>query len=132
MAINLDARDLTPPFTPGALRGGSHVHVWDAAGDRVSFTYEDHVLAQFSGPTSENAINLRNIGVSVPGRPVHVSKDHPRNHDGEYFSVLVTHTTANPKPGSDEINKAFEEGWVGTNGYVRADGLRQRHALAFQ
>src|SRR5882724_738080 len=24
--LNLDARDLTPPFTPGALRGGSHVH----------------------------------------------------------------------------------------------------------
>jgi hypothetical protein len=24
---NLDACDITPPFTPGALRGGSHVHV---------------------------------------------------------------------------------------------------------
>src|SRR5579859_3301605 len=23
--VNLDARDITPPFTPGALRGGSHV-----------------------------------------------------------------------------------------------------------
>ena len=32
VAKNLDARDLTPPFTPGALRGGSHVHVWDAGG----------------------------------------------------------------------------------------------------
>ena len=32
VAMNLDARDLSPPFTPGALRGGSHVHVWDAAG----------------------------------------------------------------------------------------------------
>jgi len=132
IAINLDARDLTPPFTPGALRGGSHVHVWDAAGHWVSFTYEDHVLAQFSRATQENEINLRNIGVSIPGRPVQVSKDHPRNHDGEYFSVVVTRTTANPKAGSDEINKAFEEGWVGTNGYVRADGSRPRHALAFQ
>ena len=36
---NLDARNLTPPFTPGALRGGSHVHVWDAAGDWISFTF---------------------------------------------------------------------------------------------
>src|SRR5258706_3013339 len=27
-AINLDARDLTPPFTPGALRGGTHLHVF--------------------------------------------------------------------------------------------------------
>lgn len=131
-AVNLDARDLTPPFTPGALRGGSHVHVWDARGDWISFTYEDHVLAQFTNATSANDINLRNIGVSVPGRAVSVSRDHPRNHAGNYFTVLVTRTTANPKPGSDEIKKAFEEGWVGTNGYVRADGSRHKRALAFQ
>lgn len=106
VAINLDARDIVPPFTPGALRGGSHVHVWDAVGERVSFTYEDHVQAQ-SGQ------NRRNIGVSVPGNPVRVPKTHPRNHDGSHYTVLVTRTTANPKPGSDEIKKAFEEGWVG-------------------
>ena len=131
-AANLDARDLTPPLTPGALRGGSHVHVWDAAGAWVSFTYEDHLLAQFSGPTPSNDINQRNVGVAVPGRPVRVDTDHPRNHPGEYFSVLATRTTARPTAGSDEINKAFEEGWVGTNGYVRPDGSRQLHALAFQ
>src|SRR5205823_11573568 len=34
--------------------------------------------------------------------------------------------------GSDQIKRACEEGWIGTNGYVRADGARQRHALAFQ
>ncbi len=132
VAVNLDARDLTPPFTPGALRGGSHVHVWDASGEWVSFTYEDHVLAQFKQATQNNDINLRNVGVSVPVRAVQVAKDHLRNHDGEYFTVVVTRTTANPKPGSDEIKKAFEEGWVGRQGYVRADGFRQRHALAFQ
>lgn len=130
--VNLDARDLMPPFTPGALRGGSHVHVWDAAGEWVSFTYEDHVLAQFANATSDNDINLRNIGVSVPGRKVTVKKDHPRNQNGDYFTVVVTRTTANPQPGSDEIKKAFEEGWVGTQGYLRADGTRQRRALAFQ
>ncbi|MCX6907105.1 MAG: DUF3748 domain-containing protein [Verrucomicrobia bacterium] len=113
VAMNLDARDLVPPFTPGALRGGSHVHVWDPAGERVSFTYEDHVLAQ-------SGLNQRNIGVSVPGRPIAVPKTHPRNHNGNYFTVLVTRTTANPKPGSDEIKKAFEEGWV------------DQRALAFQ
>src|SRR5690606_32171232 len=48
-----------------------------------------------------------------------------------FFTVLVTRTTANPKPGSDEINRAFEEGWIGTNGYVRSDGMRQKRALAF-
>lgn len=132
LAVNLDARDLTPPFKSGALRGGSHVHVWDAAGEWVSFTYEDHILAQFKEATQDNDINLRNIGVSASVRPVHVKKDHARNHDGEYFTVVVTRTTANPKPGSDEIKKAFEEGWVGTDGYVRADGSRHRHALAFQ
>lgn len=133
VAVNLDSRDLTPPFTPGALRGGSHVHVWDGAGDWVSFTYEDHVLAQFKEATATNDVNLRNIGVSVPTTGgVCVGKDHPRNHDGEYFTVLVTRTTANPRSGSDEIQRAFEEGWVGTNGYVRADGSRQRRALAFQ
>src|ERR1051326_4340748 len=130
-AVNLDARDITPPFTPGALRGGSHVHVWDAAGDWVSFTYEDHVMAQFTNASPTHDINLRNVGLSV-SRPVHVKKDHPRNHDADYFSVLATRTTASPRPGSDEIKKAFEEGWVGTKGYLRSDGTRQNHALAFQ
>ncbi len=132
VARNLDARDLTPPFTPGALRGGSHVHVWDAAGEWVSFTYEDHLLARFPAPGRDHDMNLRNIGVSAPLGPVHVSRGHPRNHDGEYFSVVVTRTTAQPKPGSDEIRKACEEAWIGTQGYVRPDGTRQRRALAFQ
>lgn len=130
--LNLDARDLVAPFTPGALRGGSHVHVWDGSGGWVSFTYDDHVLAQFTTETPEHEMNLRNVGVSVPGHPVHVSKSHPRNHDGEYFTVLVTRTTANPRPGSDEIKRACEEGWVGTKGYEHTDGSWQRHALAFQ
>jgi len=129
---NLDARDILPPFTPGALRGGSHVHIWDPAGEWVSFTYEDHVLAQFTSPTPANDLNQRNVGVSVPGIPVRIIHAHPRNHDGDYFTVLATRTTASPKPGSDEISRACEEGWVGTNGYVRKDGSRQKHALAFQ
>ena len=122
--VNLDACDLTPPFTPGALRGGSHVHVWDAAGEWVSFTYEDDVLARFLDASPDHDINQRNLGVSIPFPPVQVKKDHPRNHNGEYFSVVVTKTTANPKPGSDEIKRAFEEGWVGANGYTRSDGTR--------
>ncbi|HZR20101.1 MAG TPA: DUF3748 domain-containing protein [Verrucomicrobiae bacterium] len=131
-AVNLDACDVTPPFTPGALRGGSHVHVWEPAGQWVSFTYEDHVLSKFQNETAEQEINLRNVGVSAPVQQVIVPKAHPRSHDGTYFSVLATSTVADPPPGSDQIKKAFEEGWIGTNGYVRADGTRQRHALAFQ
>ena len=123
VATSLDARDLTPPFTPGALRGGSHVHVWHLCGDWISFTYDDHVTGDQ---------NQRNVGVAVPGVPVRVPPTHLRNHDGEYFSVLVTRTTNRPRPGSDDITRAFEEAWIGTDGYVRADGTRQRRALAFQ
>jgi len=70
--------------------------------------------------------------VSVPLGPVKVAKDHPRNHDGSAFSVVVTHTVNQPRPGSDEISRAFEEGWIGKDGYIRSDGTRQRRAVAFQ
>ena len=130
-ATNLDARDLTPPFTPGALRGGSHVHVFSEDGEWVSFTYNDALLNRFEEETDDHDVDLRNVGVSVPGE-VTVSRDHPRNHDGGYFTVLVTRTTARPRPGSDEISKAYEDAWVGTKGYVKPDGTRQKRALAFQ
>lgn len=110
IASPLDARDLTPPFTPGALRGGSHVHVWSPRGDLLSFTYND-ALPGLGDP--------RAVGVCFP-RPVTVSRDHPRNHDGACFSVLVTAVVADPVPGSDQIRRAFEEGWIG-----------RRRALAF-
>jgi hypothetical protein len=129
---NLDARDITPPFTAGALRGGSHVHMWDAGGEWVSFTYEDHVLSKYTNDGGNVEANLRNVGVSSPIRPVIVDKTNPRNHDGTCFTVLATRTVSDPEPGSDQISKAFEEGWIGTNGYVRADGTRQKHSLAFQ
>jgi hypothetical protein len=132
VAVNLDACSLAPPFTPGALRGGSHVHVFSPDGRWVSFTYEDHVLARRPNPGAGEDVNQRNVGISVPARPVRVPRSHPRNHDGDYFSVLATRTTAHPVPGSDEITKAFEEGWVGTRGYRRNDGAWQVRALAFQ
>ena len=129
-AATLDARDLVPPFLPGALRGGTHVHVWDARGRWVSFTYEDAYLADMAPEPHEK--NQRNVGVTVPDELVAVPDTHPRNHDGAGFTVLVTRTADEPTPGSDEIGKAFEEAWVGTDGYARPDGSRQKHALAFQ
>lgn len=124
----LDAMNYASPFTPGALRGGSHVHVFSPDGRWVSFTYEDEVLARLgavlAGGTHEP--NQRNIGVSVPAGAsdgVRVARSHPRNHDGDFFSVVVTRTVAQPRPGSDEINKAYEEGWV-----VDREG---RRSLAF-
>jgi len=70
--------------------------------------------------------------VSVCGKPVRVPRTHDRNHDGTAFTVLVTRLADEPTPGSDEIAKAFEEAWIGTHGYLRPDGTRQRYALAFQ
>ena len=120
--VRLDARDLLPPLTPGALRGGSHVHVWDATGDWLSFTYNDAVTEP----------GLRDVGIAIPGHPVRVKPGHPRNHNGDWFSALITRTVSSPRPGSDEIKRANEEGWIGTNGYLRSDGTRQRRAIAFQ
>ncbi len=111
---NLDAMDITAPYTPGALRGGSHVHVFSPNGERVSFTYNDHVMHEL-----DPALDLRNVGVAAPFGPVNVQKQHSREYSGSHWCVLVSKTTPTPQPGSDEINRAYEEGWVGN------------HALAF-
>ncbi len=130
---NLDACQIATPFVPGALRGGSHVHVFSGDGRWVSFTYQDHLL--FELDRNSNAVlhdrDQRNIGVSVPVGPVRVNRNHPRNHDGSMFTVLVTKTVDDPRSGSDDISRACEEGWVGVDGYLRPDGTRQRKALAF-
>ena len=125
-ANNLDAMDISAPFTPGALRGGSHVHVWSPDGTRLSFTYNDHVMHEYDA-----AQDLRNVGVALPYGPVNIAKQHPREYDGSHYCVLVSRTTASPQPGSDEINRACEEGWVGDKGYRKLDGSQQRWALAF-
>ena len=60
-----------------------------------------------------------------------VPKTHPRNHDGRYFSFLVSDTVANPDPGSDQISRAFSDAWIGTQGYRDSDGNRHSKAIAF-
>jgi hypothetical protein len=134
VARTLDACNLSPPFTPGALRGGSHVHVFSGDGQWISFTYEDHVLAAAEaaqpGAASRDR-NQRNVGVAVPRGPVVVPRTHERNHDGDFFSVLVTRTVNEPRPGSDEIARAEGDAWVGRAGYRRSDGAMQRRAIAF-
>ncbi|MGH1476199.1 DUF3748 domain-containing protein [Yersinia proxima] len=126
LAVTLDAMDITPPFTPGALRGGSHVHVFSPDGSRLSFTYNDHVLHE-----QDPALDCRNVGVALPLHGVNPPKQHPREYDGSHFCVLVTRTTPTPLAGSDQINRAYEEGWIGSLGYLKTDGTRQRWALVF-
>src|SRR5207253_7660492 len=89
----LDSRDLTPPFTPGALRGGTHKHEPDASGQWIGFTYNDQIM-------KSRGSDLRNVGVSKRGIHVPVDKN-PANFEGESFSVLLTACVDHPKPGSD-------------------------------
>ncbi|OON40210.1 biopolymer transporter Tol [Izhakiella australiensis] len=126
IAQTLDACDITPPYTPGALRGGTHVHVYSPDGERISFTYNDQVMHQL-----DIKRDLRNVGVAVPLKAVRPPKQHPREYDGSHFCVLVSQTPPEPRAGSDEIDRAYEEGWVGLHGYLRTDGSRQHSALAF-
>ncbi|OAT76854.1 hypothetical protein A9B99_05935 [Mangrovibacter phragmitis] len=123
---NLDALSITAPYFPGALRGGSHVHVWSPDGQYLSFTYNDHVLHE-----RDPALDLRNVGVAVPFGPVNPPLRHSREYAGSHWCTLVSRTTPEPQPGSDEINRAYEEGWVGNQGYLKPNGERQRYALAF-
>ena len=134
VAQAFDAMTYAPPFAPGALRGGSHVHVFSPDGNQVSFTYEDEILVRLGSGAGAlpHDLNQRNIGVSVFNGLLRVNRNHGRNHDGTWFSVLVTRTVNRPVPGSDEISRACEEGWIGREGYLRLDGSRQKRALAFQ
>jgi hypothetical protein len=47
------------------------------------------------------------------------------------FAFVVAKVVAYPQPGSNEIEKAYEEGWVDKDGYIKENGKRQNKALAF-
>ena len=128
----LDGRDLTAPFTPGTLRGGTHAHQWTADGQWVSFTYNDEVIEQLS-QTNPSVKDLRTVGIMAPVRAVSVRKgNNADTFAGEWFATVVARVTEQPKPGSDEIDKAFDETWIGQEGYQKLNETRQKRALAFQ
>ncbi|MET0464765.1 MAG: DUF3748 domain-containing protein [Chitinophagaceae bacterium] len=130
MPVFMDARNIIPPFTNGALRGGTHAHTWTADGQWISFTYNDYLLEQ-AAKANEKIKDLRTIGIMVP-RPVIVPGNGMENNNGEMFSIPVAVVMEDPVNGSDEIEKAFDETWIGNRGYRKADGSWQRRAIAFQ
>ncbi|MDP4250813.1 MAG: DUF3748 domain-containing protein [Bacteroidota bacterium] len=130
--VFMDARTIVPPFIPGALRGGTHAHCWSGDGQWLSFTYNDYLLEQLE-KQGKPVRDLRTVGVMVTGHPVIVKDDGSfENNSGSCFSFLLAEVTDHPVPGSDEIEKAFDEGWIGKNGYHKGDGSMQRLAIAFQ
>ncbi len=128
----LDARNIITPFTPGALRGGTHAHTWSGDGKWISYTYNDFLIEQ-AALAGKDVKDLRTIGVMIPGQAVAVPADgRMENNDGVLFSVIVAEVTDRPEPGTDQIEKAFDECWIGKDGYTRPDGTRQRKAIAYQ
>ncbi len=114
-----DARDVTPPFTPGALRGGTHRHDPGGPGGRwLGFTYNDVIMAA-QGP------DLRALGVTMLDHPVEVD-DNAENRSGEGFSAVIVSVMAEDEvdtsPESQDIFRATDDQWVGTRGYRKPDG----------
>lgn len=124
-----DARDITSPFTPGALRGGTHRHEFSGDGNWLGFTYNDEVMRDYGIKTGKE-LDLRTIGVTKLGQTVSVAPTPQFLTTGEGFSVLVVVVTPEPKPGSDEISHAAQDSWVGLHGYKNKNGQQQR-ARAF-
>ncbi len=125
MAINMDARDVTFPFTPGALRGGTHRHEWSRDGKWVGYTYNDAIMKKLEDSTGIKW-NLRTIAVSNQQHPVIVDKDDAgENVAGTWYSAVVVRVVPDPKPGSDEISNAASDSWIGTSGYPKPDGSKQ-------
>lgn len=117
-----DARDINSPYTPGSLRGGTHSHSWSGDGQLISFTYNDELIDA----------DLRMVGVMVPFTKGVSVESAEGNNNGIMFSCVVTNVVRNPTPGSEQISKAFDECWVGENGYTLETGEHIPYAIAFQ
>lgn len=123
--IFMDARDVTFPYTPGALRGGTHRHEWSKDGKWVGYTYNDAIMKALEDSTGIKW-NLRTVGVSTKLKPVIVDNSgNGENLSGEYFSLLVVRVVPNPQPGSDEISNAASDSWVGAGSYMKPEGKKQ-------
>ena len=98
----MDARELAERPIAGALRGGTHVHIWHPKGDWLRSTYNDALKSP----------QVRDIAVHIPGT-VDVPSTHSRNHSGTYHSFIVTDTVDLPS-SPEQITRAYEETWLGS------------------
>ena len=117
-AFPADARDVSAPYVPGSLRGGTHSHCWSPDGTMISFTYNDESVEP----------DLRVVGVMLKSKTEIAVDERPGNSNGGYYSAIVSDVVANPTPGSDEINKAFDECWLAPV----TGGATNNYSIAFQ
>jgi dipeptidyl aminopeptidase/acylaminoacyl peptidase len=129
--IHAEGRCTTTTLVAGALRGGTHAHTWSGDGKRISFTYNDYLMEALE-KSGGLVKDLRTIGVMTSGPTVAVSKEDEENFSGQYFAVVAATVTEKPTPGSDEVERAFDECWIGTDGYTLVNGRKQKYAIAFQ
>ena len=130
-----EGRNIQEPLSKGALRGGTHAHTWSADGKWISFTYNNYLMECLEKTSSSERKDLRTIGVMTMVENIHEDHEAGKNAEsfrGTYFAVITAEVTENPKFGSDEIERAFDECWLGKNGYIKEDGSQQTRAIAFQ
>lgn len=129
--VHAEARNIHEPLVAGALRGGTHAHSWSGDGKWISFTYNDYLMESLE-KLNGSVKDLRTIGVMAPLKAVKITSENDENFSGDYFSIVAASVTETPDPGSDEIERAFDECWIGENGYAKQDGILQHRAIAFQ
>ena len=125
-----DAVTAMPSY--GMLAGGTHAHSWSTDG-WISFTYNDAYL-EGRARIDNNVRDLRTVGFMVPG--MELACDTPEteqeNFIGDYAAFIAVEVKAEVRRGSDDVEQAVEECWIGTNGYTDAAGNDHQHAIAFQ
>jgi dipeptidyl aminopeptidase/acylaminoacyl peptidase len=100
----VDMRDVATdrPTAPGAQRGGTHRHEYTRNGNRIGFTYDDFLNTNYD----------RTIGYLEPNQKAPAGYTH-------YFAVLIK-PAEKGKSKSGEIEKAYGDSWVDTDGKMRA------------
>lgn len=124
----LDARKVSEPFLPGALRGGTHLHMLNPVEGLVSSTYEDHVLAITNDRTAEanrRVVAVTNLfhSVAFGDEPTPASPAQGNRDQWGKWTVVVTDVVDAPAAGTDEISRAFSDAWVGDSRSIAFLGL---------
>jgi hypothetical protein len=118
----------------GILGGGTHAHSWNSEG-WISFTYNDARLERLSRLDAKIR-DLRTVGFMLPEKPNTNRSDWGPASSEDFLGTYTAFVAAQVRPfakhGSDEIEQAVEECWLGN---VQANaGIESKHTLsmAFQ